>query len=70
MATVSANPMTYEDGVTRPATADEIAALAESKTKENAAKSAQTAKENAAASAVSKLEAIGLTAEEIAALRG
>lgn len=44
------------------------AAIAEQKRAEEEA--AQTAKAAAAASAVAKLEAIGLTADEIAALRG
>ncbi len=44
------------------------AAIAEEKRQE--AEAAEAAKAAAAASAVAKLEAIGLTAEEIAALRG
>jgi hypothetical protein len=44
------------------------AAIAEEKRQEEEA--AQVAKAAASASAVAKLEAIGLTAEEIAALRG
>ncbi len=44
------------------------AAIAEAKRQEE--ETAQAAKSAAAASAVAKLEAIGLTADEIAALRG
>lgn len=50
-----------------PTKAQINAAIAEIKAEEEAAENAKLA---AAASAVSKLEAIGLTADEIAALRG
>jgi hypothetical protein len=52
---------------TAPTKAQINAAIAEIKAEEEAA---QTAKSAAAASATAKLEAIGLTAAEIAALRG
>jgi len=70
MATASASFLTYEDGVTRPATASEKSAIAEAKASDTAQVAEEAAKAQAAASAVAKLEAIGLTAEEIAALKG
>ena len=70
MATISANPTTYEDGVTRPATADEKSAIAQAKALDDAQVAEEAAKAQAAASAVTKLEAIGLTSQEIAALKG
>ncbi len=67
MATASANPMTYEDGVTRPATADEIAALAEAKAKEEAIVAEAQARITAKADILKKL---GLTDEDLSALIG
>lgn len=67
MATASANPMTYEDGVTRPATADEIAALAEANAKEEAIVAEAQARIAAKADILKKL---GLTDEDLSALIG
>ncbi len=50
--------------------ADRAAIAAQQLAEKQAAEAAEAAKATAAASAVAKLEAIGLTADEIAALRG
>jgi hypothetical protein len=67
MATASANPMTYEDGITRPATADEIANLAEANAKEEAILAEARAKVAAKADILKKL---GLTDADLSALIG
>jgi hypothetical protein len=65
--------MTYKiqiDDLVRDATSEEAEAIEANKVQALAKEEAEAAKAAAAASAVAKLEAIGLTAEEIAALRG
>lgn len=56
--------------IERDATPMELAELEAEANALAAKEAAKEAKESATASAVAKLEAIGLTAEEIAALRG